>query len=41
MVPPFNLLAAMEAVMDDRAEVIPDFAASLTQITLDATRRVH
>ena len=26
--------------MDDRAEVIPDFAASLTQITSDATRRV-
>ena len=39
-VPRFNLPAAMEAVMDDRAVVIPDFAASLTQITSDATRRV-
>ena len=27
--------------MDDRAEVIPDFAASLTQITSDATRRAY
>jgi hypothetical protein len=30
----------MEAVMDDRAAVAPDFGTSLTQITSDATRRV-
>jgi DNA anti-recombination protein RmuC len=41
LVPRFNLLAAIETIMDDRAEVIPDFAASLTQITSDATRRVY
>ena len=31
LVPRFNLHAAMETVMDDRAVMIPDFAASLTQ----------
>jgi hypothetical protein len=30
----------MEAVMDDRAAVAPDFGTSLTQMTSDATRRV-
>jgi hypothetical protein len=31
----------MEVVMDNRAAVVPDFGASLTQITSDATRRVY